>query len=63
MTCHGEEVRRVHRGYDLLSQERDQLIMLLKKTQEKSESENSPEFICKVRGPTVALKIVNLSHK
>ena len=36
---------------------------LLKKAEEKSQSENSPEFIYKVRGSPFALKIVKLQHK
>ena len=36
---------------------------VLKKAQEKNESENSPEFIYKVRGQPFALKIVKLPHK
>ena len=62
MKTAGEELMRVHVGHDLSPQERDHLNMLLKKAQEKNESENSPEFIYKVRGPPFALKIVKLSH-
>ena len=36
--------------------------MLLKKVQEKNESENSTDFIYKVRGQLFSLKIVKPSH-
>ena len=59
MKTAGEELKRVHVGHNLSSQERDHLNMLLKKAKEKNESENSTEFIYKVRGPPFALKKVS----
>ena len=44
-----EELKMVHVGRDLSHQEGDQLNMLLKKAKKKSESENSPEFVYKVK--------------
>ena len=51
----GEELNRVHIRQDLSPQERDHLNMLLKKAQEKNESEIPPDFQYKVRGPPFAL--------
>ena len=63
MKTAGEELKWVHVRHDLSPQERDHLNMPLKKAQENNESENSPEFINKVRGQPFALKIVKLLHK
>ena len=54
----GEELERVHVGHDRSPHEKAHLNMFLKKALENNETEKSPEFIYKVRGPTFALKIV-----